>query len=72
MKSRLMIRMVAVFCLALAVGTVGQAQAKMDLRDEVSQSEKAARVLHEIMETPDKGSPRTCWQALNAWRSSLQ
>jgi SH3 domain-containing YSC84-like protein 1 len=58
MKSRLMIRMVAVFCLALAVGTVGQAQAKKDLRDEVSQSEKAARVLHEIMETPDKGIPQ--------------
>ena len=30
MKSRLMISLIAVFCLALAVGTVAQAQAKND------------------------------------------
>ncbi|MCI0353124.1 MAG: lipid-binding SYLF domain-containing protein, partial [Acidobacteriales bacterium] len=58
MKSKSMIRMVAAFCLALVVGTVAQAQAKMSLRDEVSQSERAARVFREIMDTPDKGIPQ--------------
>jgi SH3 domain-containing YSC84-like protein 1 len=58
MKSRSLIRIVAAFCLTLAVSTVAQAQAKKNLRDEVSQSEKAARVLREIMDTPDKGIPQ--------------
>jgi lipid-binding SYLF domain-containing protein len=58
MKSRSMIGMVAVFCLAMAVGTITQAQAKKNLKDEVSQSEKAARVFREIMDTPDKGIPQ--------------
>lgn len=58
MKSRLMIRMVTVFCLALAVGLVAQAQAKKNLKDEVQQSEKAAKVFREIMDTPDKGIPQ--------------
>lgn len=58
MKSRSMIRMVAVFCLALAVGTVALAQGKKNIKDEVQQSEKAARVFREIMDTPDKGIPQ--------------
>src|SRR5438477_396981 len=60
MKSRSMIGMVAVFCLALAVNTVSlaQGQAKRNLKDGTAQSEKAARVFNEIMGTPDKGIPR--------------
>jgi SH3 domain-containing YSC84-like protein 1 len=58
MKSRWMIRIAATFCLALAVGTVAQAQAKKNLKDETDQSEKAARVFREIMDTPDKGIPQ--------------
>jgi lipid-binding SYLF domain-containing protein len=50
--------MVAVFCLALAVSTVALAQAKKNLKDEVQQSEKAAKVFREIMDTPDKGIPQ--------------
>jgi lipid-binding SYLF domain-containing protein len=55
-----MISMVTVFCLALAVSAVSlaQGQAKRNIKDEVSQSEKAARVFREIMGTPDKGIPR--------------
>src|SRR5438105_3687119 len=57
MKNSSMIRMITVFCLALAVSTVALAQAKKSLKDEVQQSEKAARVFREIMDTPDKGVP---------------
>lgn len=58
MKSRSMIRIVAVFCLALSVSLIAQAQVKKNLKDEVSQSEKAAQVFREIMATPDKGIPQ--------------
>jgi lipid-binding SYLF domain-containing protein len=58
MKSRSIIRMAIVFCLALTVSTVAPAQAKKNLKDEVQQSEKAARVFREIMDTPDKGIPQ--------------
>ena len=34
------------------------AQEKKDLTDEVGQSDKAARVFKEIMETPEKGIPQ--------------
>ena len=34
------------------------AQTKTDLKDEVSQSDKAARVFKEIMDAPDKGIPQ--------------
>jgi SH3 domain-containing YSC84-like protein 1 len=53
-----MIRMAAVLCMALAVGGVAQAQAKKNLKDEVQQSERAAQVFREIMDTPDKGIPQ--------------
>jgi SH3 domain-containing YSC84-like protein 1 len=56
-KGKSMIRMVVAFCLALALSTVAQSQAQKSLRDEVSQSEMAARVFREIMDTPDKGIP---------------
>ena len=34
------------------------AQATKDLKDEISQSDKAARVFKEIMDAPDKGIPQ--------------
>jgi SH3 domain-containing YSC84-like protein 1 len=55
MNSKSMVGIVSAFCLALALSTVAQSQAKKSLRDEVIQSEKAARVFREIMDTPDKG-----------------
>jgi SH3 domain-containing YSC84-like protein 1 len=51
MKSRSIIRIIAVCCLALAVSAVALGQAKTNLKDEISQSDKAARVFNEIMET---------------------
>ena len=53
-----MVRIAAAFCLALVVGAVAQAQAEKNLKDEIQQSEKAARVFREIMDTPDKGIPQ--------------
>lgn len=58
MKSRSMIMTATAICLALAVGQAAQAQSKKNLKDEVSQSEKAANVFREIMDTPDKGIPQ--------------
>jgi lipid-binding SYLF domain-containing protein len=46
------------FCLALSLNTVAHGQAQKNIDDEVSQSEKAARVFGEIMGTPDKGIPK--------------
>jgi SH3 domain-containing YSC84-like protein 1 len=57
MNGKSMIRMAVAICLALALGTVAKSQAQKNLRDEVSQSEMAARVFREIMDTPDKGIP---------------
>lgn len=48
---------IALLILAFTVGGVAPAQAQGDLKDEISQSEKAARVFGEIMATPDKGIP---------------
>lgn len=47
-----------VFCLALTVSTIAQAQGQENVEDEVGQSDKAARVFREIMDTPDKGIPQ--------------
>lgn len=58
MKSRSMMGMVAACCLALALSTVAQGQAKRNLKDGIKQSDKAARVFREIMDTPDKAIPR--------------
>lgn len=58
MNSNSVIRTVAVLCLALAIGTVVQAQGKKNIKDQISQSEKAAKVFREIMNTPDKGIPQ--------------
>lgn len=58
MKSKSVIGIAAVLCLALATGTVAQAQAKKNIKDQISQSGKAAKVFREIMNTPDKGIPQ--------------
>ena len=57
-RMRSIFRTVTVFCAALAVSTLAHAQAQKNLEDEVSQSEKAARVFGEIMATPDRGIPK--------------
>jgi lipid-binding SYLF domain-containing protein len=46
------------FGLALGVSAISHAQAPANIDDQVSQSEKAARVFGEIMDTPDKGIPQ--------------
>lgn len=58
MKSRSTSITLVVFFLALAASIVAQAQTKNNFKDEVKQSEKAARVFREIMDTPDKAIPR--------------
>jgi lipid-binding SYLF domain-containing protein len=51
-------RTVIVLCLTMAVGTIAHAQTPTNLDDEISQSDKAARIFREIMDTPDKGVPQ--------------
>ena len=56
---RSLFRTVTVLCLTLAVSTIAHAQTqKKNLDDEIGQSDKAARVFREIMDTPDKGIPK--------------
>ena len=56
---RSLFRTVTVLCLTLAVSTIAYAQTqKKNLDDEIGQSDKAARVFREIMDTPDKGIPK--------------
>ncbi len=56
MKNKSIIQLATVFCLALTISVAVSGQ--MKIKDEVSQSEKAARVFTEIMNTPDKGIPQ--------------
>lgn len=58
MKSKSISRTLSVFCLALVVSAAAPGQAKKDLKDEINQSKKSARVFSEIMKTPDKGIPQ--------------
>ena len=58
MKTRSAFKLVSVVFLALSISTVSFAQSKKDIKDEVGQSEKAAKVVTEIMDTPDKGIPQ--------------
>jgi SH3 domain-containing YSC84-like protein 1 len=51
-------RILTVFCLTLAVITIAHAQTPKNLDDEISQSDKAAKVFSQIMGTPDKGIPK--------------
>jgi len=55
---RSIFRTATVVCVMLAVSTVAHAQTQKNLEDEISQSDKAARVFGEIMATPDKGIPK--------------
>ena len=58
MKTRSAFKLGSVVFLALSISTVSFAQSKKDIKDEVGQSEKAAKVVTEIMGTPDKGIPQ--------------
>ena len=53
-----MFRTAIALCLTLTVGTIAHAQAPKNLDDEIGQSDKAARVFRQIMDTPDKGIPK--------------
>ena len=55
---RSLFRTVTALCLTLAVSTIAHAQTPKNLDDEIGQSDKAARVFREIMDTPDKGIPK--------------
>src|SRR3954467_10845011 len=55
MKIKSAISGAAILCLAMAFNA--SAQTKADIKDEISQSEKSAKVFSEIMSTPDKGIP---------------
>lgn len=56
MKNRIAISMVTALCLAALMSLGVMAQGK--LKDEINQSQKAAEVFREIMDTPDKDIPR--------------
>jgi SH3 domain-containing YSC84-like protein 1 len=55
---RSLFRTATVLCLTLAVSAIAHAQTQKNLDDEISQSDKAAQVFREIMDTPDKGIPK--------------
>jgi lipid-binding SYLF domain-containing protein len=55
---RSIFRTAGVLCVTLAVSTIAHAQTPKNLDDEISQSDKAARVFRQIMDTPDKGIPK--------------
>jgi SH3 domain-containing YSC84-like protein 1 len=55
---RSLFRTVTVLSLTLAVGTIAYAQTPKNLDDEISQSDKAAKVFSQIMGSPDKGIPK--------------
>lgn len=57
MLSRSITYFLFVLSLTLVAVATGLAQSP-DLKDEVKQSDKAAKVLREIMDTPDKGIPK--------------
>lgn len=56
MKNRKIKLVVWAICLAAVMGIAAMAQSK--LKDEINQSQKAAEVFREIMDTPDKDIPR--------------
>jgi len=51
-------RTATVFCAALSISAVAYSQTSRNLDDEISQSNKAATVFGQIMDTPDKGIPK--------------
>lgn len=63
MFSRLITLFLAALCLSSVAVSAGLARPTKlpnmpKIKDEAKQSEKAAKVFHEIMDTPDKGIPR--------------
>lgn len=60
MKTKSIICAGVTLCLLVAMSVVSPAQKKVGqkLKDEAKQSDKAARVFREIMNTPDKGIPK--------------
>lgn len=57
MKSKTIIRYAVIFCLALSSISLAQSKPQKSLKDQTKQSEKAAKVFREIMETPDQAIP---------------
>src|SRR4051812_43304923 len=59
MRNLSMIRMATAICIMFAVGVISLAvKPANNIKDEVKQSQKSARVFSEIMHTPDKAIPR--------------
>lgn len=50
--------MALVICLAFSATALAQSKKKLQLKDEVKQSQKSAKVFQEIMSAPDKQIPR--------------
>jgi lipid-binding SYLF domain-containing protein len=63
MKLKVALQTIAVVGIAMATTMVARSQskdsAKVDIKDQIEQSQKAAKVFSEIMDTPDKGIPKT-------------
>ncbi len=57
MKNKSSITFVAVFCLAFSLVCLADTRQEKSLKDQTKQSEKAARVFNEIMDTPDHAIP---------------
>jgi len=61
MAKKLTVHLTAVLFMAMGVSSLAYAQSKSDksdIKDQIQQSEKAANVFSEIMNTPDKGIPK--------------
>ena len=57
MKSKSIIKLIAVLCLAFSAVCLAHGKPEKSLKDQTKQSEKAAKVFNEIMGTPDHAIP---------------
>ncbi len=57
MKSKTIIRCAVIFCLTLSSVSLAYGKPQKSLKEQTKQSEKAAKVFREIMETPDQAIP---------------
>ena len=57
MKNKSIVTLIAVFCLAFSTVCMATGKSEKSLKDQTKQSEKAAKVFREIMDTPDKAIP---------------
>ncbi len=57
MKNKSIVTLIAVFCLAFSTVCLANSKSEKSLKDQTKQSEKAAKVFREIMDTPDKAIP---------------